>query len=295
MARREDGRFIVSFSELKTWSDCPHKWRAYYELGARDVPELNPPSQYLAWGSSFHDGLEQHLLGNDHEWPRRWKEEIKEVKESKQAELEDDFKEAVEAHSVDLIHRMPDYLQQEYGEGWEVLGTEVQFEIHLDDIAAVLGLNNSADVWVKGFIDLVMRDPKGKIWCLDWKTSFKGWSWWKRRDEDTPKQLQLYKACLLAGMHRAGANVNLRKESRSIGTEYVVIRPRTDEKAFERIAAPSGPKALERTFKWAQRCSRGMLMGIQMQNERACRFCPLAGNDEWCDKPQATRADHWVG
>lgn len=296
MAKRSDGRFIVSYSEIKTWHECPHRWRAFYELGARDIPELNSPSQALAWGSSFHDALEQHLLGKPGMFPEFWQKEIDALSEAG-APLDEAFKANVEKNSEPLIAGMEEWLTTNLGAGWILLGTEVQFELHLDDLANLLGVKNTCDAWLKGFIDLVGMDAKGKIWLLDWKTTEKGWSFWKRKDENTPRQIQLYKACVMAGMQKAGATVNLKGHSRICGTEYVIIRPHMQTEKLtnpERFPVPSGPKSMERTFKWAQQAVMGMLMGIQRQDENGCRFCPLAGVTEWCDKPQTTRQG-WAG
>lgn len=281
MALRDDGRWIVSYSETKMWSDCPHRWRAFYQLGARNIPELNPPSQALAWGSSFHDALEQHLLGNEHDFKERWNKEAQDVIQAG-IEIDDGFREKVELHSEELIQKMPAWLDEQFG-NWTLLGTEVQFELPTSVLCAPFDITDKSGAYVKGFIDLIIMDGKGKIWLLDWKTSEKGWSPFKRRDEDTPKQLQLYKACFLAALKDAGVSDDIKSMSRRVGTEYVIVRPRSDERCFERFPVTSGEGSMGSTVKWLQKAVRGMQMGINLQNVNSCRFCPLKDKREWCD------------
>jgi hypothetical protein len=281
MAQREDGRFMVSYSETKMWSDCPHRWRAFYELGARNIPELNPPSQALAWGSAFHDSLEAHLQSTPHCFDTRWLNEFNKLLQAN-VECDPKFKTLVEDVSPKLLEKMPAWLSEEFGK-WTFLGAEIQFEMPLDNICSTLNINDHSGAFVKGFIDCILQDEKGKIWLLDWKTSEKGWSHFKRKDEDTPKQLQLYKACFITAMKNAGIDIPIKTMSRMIGTEYIIVRPRLDDKSFERYNVSSGETSMIKTVQWLHKAVRGMQKQINFQNTNSCRFCPLAQKEEWCD------------
>lgn len=297
MARREDGRFLISYSEAHVWHQCPHRWRAFYERGAKEMEELNPPSQALAWGSSFHDCVELSLMGEEWDWSAAWEKELEKL-HAVGVEVEKKFRENVEAHTVDLINGLPEWLEEQFGR-YEVLETEMQFDMPISNLTNLFGMKDTSKCYVKGYVDAVIVDGRGKYHILDWKTSAKGWSHWKRRDETTPYQIQIYKAVLMAGMQAAGAYVDLKEHSRKVGASYVIVRPKPavgfagkeGKSPFELYPVSAGPKSMENAVKWLHKCAKGMNLPFFPKDPTSCMFCPLSGRPEWCDVPPKLRAD----
>lgn len=293
MPIREDGRFVVSFSEVKMWHECPHRWKKFYQDGAKALPEFNLPSQATAWGSSFHTAVERQLLGKPHKWKEAWGEELKACLDNPLVEVDPAFVKKVESVSDELVERAPRWLVENFG-AYDLLGSEIPFEIRVDSLCETFGLkmgqtlgtSDTPELWIKGFIDLVIRDHKGKVHLIDWKTTEKGWGPWKRRDAETPRQLILYKAATFAAFASAGANVDIKVDSRSTGTSFALVKPDLARKPFELFTVGSGPKALTESVSWLTKACRGMYRSFNPTNPEACRFCPFSGNPEWCNVPR---------
>lgn len=160
-------KIVVSYSELDTYRQCPlkHQW-AYKERWRRPVEE----NSALAKGSLWHLVMEEHyqVLQNH---PRT-------IRTKDQAVLDEAY-EAVRPLIIDLrtgdqteVQALIEWMYHGYVEqygveyDYDIIGIEDAFELPLRDPEG-----NKTDYYIKGKIDLVLRDrSNGHLWVVDHKS-----------------------------------------------------------------------------------------------------------------------------
>jgi len=153
---------VVSYSEMDTFRQCPHKWDLSYQQRWRP-PET---SRALAVGSLWHAVLEQHYLaimakqaGEDA--PAVGREGEKQISTLLHDESGEQSEEQV------LVEWMyAGYLDQ-YGldPEWTILAVEWAGEFWLPTPRGT-----RSRLRLKMRLDLIVRDPNGNIWVVDHKS-----------------------------------------------------------------------------------------------------------------------------
>ncbi len=174
----------ISFSELKNWNTCPH----YHKLVNIEKIKIFKGNEYTAFGTALHDVCEQKLLEPKTDEVQRFEvsflEELKklprEIVESLDRKKVEKMREAGRILAVKVIPALDEY----FSTGYEVLKTEEDLMVDIDD---------HDNYKFKGFIDLVVKTPDGRIHIIDWKTCSWGWDSRKRTEPMTTYQLTLYK------------------------------------------------------------------------------------------------------
>ena len=171
----------VSYSEIKTWNECPHKHKLQYV----DKIDGFKGNLHTAFGTAIHSVCEHGLLNEDLDREKHFLEEFaKELVSLKEKEVEVDMTlhNQMMGQYEPIVSSFRDELDN-YFEDCEVVSTEEKL---YEDI-------EGHDLKFKGFIDLVVKTKDGKYHILDWKTTSWGWDSRRRSDKIVNYQLTLYK------------------------------------------------------------------------------------------------------
>lgn len=162
----------ISVTSIRTFKRCKRKW--YYKY----VNMLSPKQKasYLNLGVFIHGGMEGYYSGHD------WKEFIEQsAQESVDALMRTvtpgyDWDEALAVEKTAEISNLRDRAVEVMGRyiefdrtnplvraGWKVLGVEVNI---LEWKLTIPG----TDIFLEGFIDMVLEDEYGGIWAVEHKT-----------------------------------------------------------------------------------------------------------------------------
>lgn len=210
----EDGITYVSFSELETWRQCPHKWKLSY--GERWRAKDNPAKpDARSKGHFFHELMEAHyasLRFGDSETALVKSREVF-VSAMAQAQYQ------TQRDMYELVWAVYERYAAFYGadETWVIKGVEHEFRFKLDER---FGL--------KGKVDLIVWDTERQ--CLVVIDHKSGAKLPKDKDLDQDVQLRLYAMALRALGHDIG-NMALYNSVRLVvgkRKEY------TDAELFER-------------------------------------------------------------
>ena len=145
----------ISFSALKIWKECAHK----YKLNYIDGKKRFTGNEYTIFGTALHEACERKLL---------------DVSVDEVQIFKDKFAE-------ELAKLPPDYVKN------EKLIKEVSAEEEL-----LQNIPNS-EFQFKGYVDLIIQTDDGIYHILDYKTCSWGWDLEKKSDPMTNYQLTLYK------------------------------------------------------------------------------------------------------
>lgn len=182
MGVKEDGRIVVSYSELKTYRECPlkHKW----EYHDRWAPTEEKPA--LARGHLWHWVMAAHYTAIRQAQKENRIPDAEEIFDTVKQGLFDAGGNQTEDQGL-ITWMYAGYLEA-YGldPDWEILAVE-----HKAEVPILEGMRESG-YWLKVIIDLVIRDRfTGKIWIVDHKT---GRDAEKDKDLDLDDQFGLYTA-----------------------------------------------------------------------------------------------------
>ena len=286
-----DTKKHVSFSELRTWLECPYQHKLTYV----DKIELEDnESHYLDYGSILHNTIETWLNGgpldiDECETKLRavWAEKgfdsaeyIQRLTGSAEAAhwkyKHSDLEEHV-SWAKNALSTLPSWMDEQFGD-WEVVSVEDQLYQPTDH-----EVGGEPFHW-KGFIDAVIlsrkADKRGKIkeryWILDWKTAKAGgWAIQKQQDLKTWGQLAFYKKFW-----------SLREERplKDIGCAFVLLKKTSRKgKALSRLDISVGPAAIDKVDKKLASFVKSRSGSMILKNRTSCRFCDYR-DTEHCDQ-----------
>ena len=213
----------VSYSALKIFNDCPHK----YKLSYIDKIQGFKGNEYTAFGTALHEACERKLLDNSVQeiecFLNKFDEEIKSIF----AETEADPKLLAEMkqQGQDLVPLIIPALTEKFG-NYSILNTEEEL------LQSLMELFKS-DINFKGYIDLILKTEDGKIHIIDWKTCSWGWDMEKKSDAMTSYQLTLYK-------YFYGLKHNI--DPKDIETHFGLLKRTAKKNKVELFRVTSGPK-----------------------------------------------------
>ena len=269
----------VSYSEVKTWKECPYR----HKLSYIDKIDLGEDSPYLDYGTLLHDQLEKYLNTKtmdldklESDLRKAWDEKGFDSQEyiQKQAahRKKNGWKPKPHVYidewvqwAKNSLEEIPEFLNKNFP-NWKAISAEEQLYEELD------GYN----INFKGFIDAVIEcdDSRGKRtrWILDWKTANSGgWYKDKRRDFLTQAQIASYKL-----FWRQKNNLG----PRDVKCGFVLLkRGAKPGKTCELLAVSSGPKMEERVEKLIRSMVSAVRRGLFLKNRESCLFCDYKDTD----------------
>ena len=244
----------VSFSALKTWSECPYKHKLSY---VDRLPGFQG-NEYTAFGTAIHDTCEKMLVENLQEresfFRKRFEETIKELPES--IELRQDLIQSMRQQGESIIPHVLPALEDYFGE-YEVLEAE---EALFEDIREF----EVEDVKFKGYIDLVIKTSDGKFHIIDWKTCSWGWNAKKRSDKMVTYQLTFYKY-YYAKKH----NIDLK----NIETHFALLKRTAKSNKVEIFRVTSGNIKTNNAINFLKKALYNITNKIYLKNRLACNSC----------------------
>jgi len=235
----------ISFSELKTWNECPYKQKLAY-IDRVNVFEGN---EYTAFGTALHNVAEKLLVENvqnpvdmfNTEFTNRLK--ALDIDESKEL-IKGMYKQAPL-----LIERILPALKTYFGD-YEVISTE---EMLYEDI-------ENHDPKFKGYVDLVIKSG-GKYHVIDWKTCSWGWDSKRKSDSMTTYQLTLYKH-FFAKKHSIDA--------KNVETYFALMKRTAKKDIIEIFRVTSGPKKTQNVLNLLDKALYNIGRSKFIKNRLSC-------------------------
>lgn len=242
----------ISYSELKNWCKCP--W--YHKLVHIDKLDSFSGNEYTAFGTALHNVCENKLLNesiNEVEFfELSFLEELKklpdDVRASWNKKLITDMREQGKVVAKLAIPGLADYFK----DGYKLLATEERLMEAIEDT----GYN------FKGFIDLIVHTPDGKVHIIDWKTCSWGWDQRKRSDPMMTYQLTLYKN-YYAQKHDLDVD--------DIETHFALLKRTAKKDQVEFFRVTSGPKKTKNALKVLNNALHNISKGNHIKNRLACK------------------------
>lgn len=261
------GKNALSFSEIKTWLDCG--WR--HKLVYIDKLSKYEDSIFSNFGTIVHQTCEHYLKTREmkkdeclEQLTKTWNEKgypnVPNWPSYNSAVPELDYWLDTTASILDAV---PAFLDETFPD-WTFVDAEERVEVPIP----------GSEVNFKGFIDVVIKVPRGKghvYYLLDWKTSGpRGWSSEKIRDPNVNLQLRLYKD-FWSQKH----NVPMK----DIRCGFVLLKRLEPDPKQRKATKPSfipvsvGPKAVESARKSIRNIVTSLMKSVFIKNRTSCTFC----------------------
>ena len=253
----------ISYSELRIFTECPHKWKLQYVDGLAGFTG----NIYTAFGTAIHSVCEQSALGNlePEEYPEYFDiaflEELRKLDEKPQNKMIVEMRE----QSRKIFDKVFPALQELFP-GYEVYSSEES----LYEPISELKFNR----FLKGFIDLVVKTPDDKYHIIDWKSCSWGWDAKKRSDAMVTYQLTLYKKffCEKHGI-----------DPKMVETHFGLLKRTAKSDNVEIFRVTSGPRKTKNATKVLTDACSLINKGITIKNRNSCSRCPF-NNTEHCSR-----------
>ena len=321
---KEKKRYL-SYSQFSLWNQCPWHWKLRYI----DKLKVDVPSIHLIFGSAFHTTLQAYVeaffahgpkYANTidlygilrEEMSREYKKLILEHGKQLIIEYKDKLnKDMLKNNKDGLIDEMgkrfvSSYIPKEqmgefYFDGEKIidyfLKNRADFFNYKDEelVGIELVLDNPLKPKLSfiGFIDIIIKNKKtGKYKIIDLKTSTKGWTSYKKNDENTKAQLVLYKKMYAD---------KFKKDINDIDIEFLILKRKLYEdipypqKRITRYIPPSGKPTINKVMTKFNAFVETVSdeQGNFIKNDAIypkipldanCKFCEYKDIPELCDK-----------
>lgn len=150
---------VVSWSEISSRRACPHKHHLEYR---ERWTKQKPLNSALGKGTLFHACLEAYYLGRK-EGLSPGLCLLKAVNVLEETPIESEF----DQEAVDTVRWMlVGYHDMYQGDSlWSVVAVEHRFRVKLPQV-----MSDQPEIWLKGSIDLLVRDERNRLIVVDHKT-----------------------------------------------------------------------------------------------------------------------------
>jgi len=246
----------ISFSEMKIWNECSYRHKLEYLEGHRSFMG----NEYTAFGTAVHSYCEQALLKEVKEPNKLFNDEFVKGLEKlivDGVELDQKLVTQMEPQGEGILPEVLPGINDYFEDGFEVLKTEEELYENME----------GTDYKFKGFIDLVVKTPDGKIHIIDWKTCSWGWNRKRRSEPMTTYQLTLYKN-FYAKKHGIDPS--------KIETHFALLK-RTAKKGskVEIFRVTSGPRKTSSAMTLLNRAIQNIESKRCVKNRLSCKYCPF--------------------
>ena len=242
----------ISFSELKTWTECSYKHKLIYI----DDNRWFNGNEYTAFGTAIHHLCEKKVLNESKDDKKTFLDMFED--EISKVDIRDDknVSEMREQHhqiSKDLMGT----ISETFGE-YEVVSVEEELFEPLD-----LEIE-SEKTHFKGFVDLILKTPDGKHHIIDWKSCTWGWRREKRSDKVLSYQLMLYKKYY---SEKHGVDF------KNIETYFGLLKRTANKNSVEIFRVTSGPRKLQNCINLLEKALKNIEKGCYIKNRLSCKYC----------------------
>ena len=240
----------ISYSELKTWAECPYKRKLMYV----DRVKKFIGNEFTAFGRALHF-LCENLVFDKVEDPEDFFN-LSFEKELQDAGIEEtDLVKEMRTQALEITPQIMPELTKIFGE-YEVFSVEEQLYQPIKD--SDTGYN------FKGFIDLVIRTNDGKFHIIDWKTCSWGWDAKKRADKYITYQLTLYKKFWCE---------KYEVDPKLVETHFALLKRTAKKDNVEIFRVTSGPRKVENATKLLTKALIHISRKHHVKDRRSCQFC----------------------
>jgi hypothetical protein len=243
----------ISFSELKIWNECPFKHKLIY----KDKIKNFVGNEYTAFGTAIHHVCENIVLDRSLEKKKlfldKFEEEIKTISQS--YEMKQKLLEDMKSQADDLVDYILPELDRVFPE-FEVLAVEEPIYENITEF--------ETDLKFKGFIDLILKTPDGKIHIIDWKTCSWGWDAQRKSEKMTVYQLSFYK-------NFYGKKYNIEEDS--IETYFALLKRTAKKNKAEIFKVSNGKKRISNALNLLNRATTNIEKNLHIKNKLSCRRC----------------------
>ena len=253
------GKPHVSFSEVKTWTECSYR----HKLQHVDKINLDKPGVPLVFGTAVHDACEEFLKTKKmdpniaiHSLEEGWKSV---------GEGNEDFTPVALANAkrdaVLILNEIPKFMDE----------TFLNWEFHTAEEQLYESIEGHDDVKFKGFIDgvLTCTGKRGEKlhWIIDWKTSSRGWHAEQKQDEMKKAQVVLYKNFWQLKNPGLSSDKDLR-------CGFIILKKiaKPGERC-EFFPVSAGPITVNKSLKVLNNMITSVKKGIALKNRESCRYC----------------------
>jgi len=244
----------ISFSEMKIWNECSYRHKLEYLDGLRSFMG----NEYTAFGTAVHRYCEQELLREVKDPNKLFTDEFVKGLEKlivDGVELDQKLINQMEPQGAGILPEVLPGINDYFEDGFEVLQTEESLYENME----------GTDYKFKGFIDLVVKTPDGKIHIIDWKTCSWGWNRQRRSEPMTTYQLTLYKN-FYAKKHGIDPS--------KIETHFALLK-RTAKKGskVEIFRVTSGPRKTSSAMALLNKAIQNIENKTSIKNRLSCKYC----------------------
>ena len=240
----------ISYSELKTWAECPWKRKLSYQ----DRVKKFIGNEFTAFGKALHF-LCEHLVFDRVDDPEDFFNLAFEKELVLIGKEENDLITEMREQAKQIHPLIMPQLVQNFGE-FEVFSVEEKLYEDITD--------SDTGYKFKGFIDLVIKTPDGKYHVIDWKTCSWGWDAKKRSDKYITYQLTLYKK-FFCEKHNI--------DSKLVETHFALLKRTAKKHNVEIFRVTSGPRKVENATKLLTTALIHISKQNHVKDRRSCRGC----------------------
>jgi hypothetical protein len=288
-----EGSKTISYSQMSTFIQCPHKWALNY----RDGHRIDSYSINMTFGTALHNTVQNYfnVAYNEsgvkadeidleeyfeQELKKQYKKSVKENKGihfSDKDEMDEFFDDGLEILSFLKKNRKKYFSSR----GWWLVGCELPIYITPNE--------NYKNVIFKGYIDMVMyHEPTNQFVIYDFKTSTRGWNDKEKKDEIKQAQLILYK-------HFFSKQFNVPEDN--IEIEFFILKRKIWEnseflqKRIQQFVPPSGKIKTNKAVNYLNNFienvfePEGSYKGtkfIPTPDKYTCKYCPFNSKKDLC-------------
>jgi len=246
----------ISYSELKTWAECPFKHKLVYI----DKKKGFTGNEFTAFGSSIHSLCEnavQDLLDEseyDDFFDASFDGELERLDSDYEQRTE--LIEQMRGQAKVLIPQIMPGLKKIFPD-FEVFSVEEKLFEKINDF--------SLDRFTfKGYIDLVIKTPDGKYHVIDWKTCSWGWDREKRNSKLITYQLTLYKK-FFCQKHNI--------EPKLVETHFALLKRTAKKDNVEIFRVTSGPRKTSNATELLRKALKSIENKMYIKNRLSCKGC----------------------
>tara|TARA_R110002074_G_scaffold206913_3_gene375394 strand:+ start:1607 stop:2380 length:774 start_codon:yes stop_codon:yes gene_type:complete len=243
----------ISFSELKTWAECPFKHKLQYI----DKIKGFTGNVFTAFGTAIHSVCE-HIakdeldpIDYDEHFDLAFLYELKKLDDKPDNKMITQMRQQGKEISPSVFPQ----LKEHFGK-YEVFSTEEMLYVPIEELTYKWHL--------KGFIDLVIKTEDGKYHILDWKSCSWGWKAEKRSEKLVTYQLTLYKK-FFCQKHNIDPSL--------VETHFGLLKRTAKENKVEIFRVTSGSRKTKSATKLLTDGCRTINAGNYVKNRKSCTKC----------------------
>ena len=243
----------ISFSELKTWAECPHKHQLKYIKGINGFTG----NAFTAFGTAIHSVCEFIAKGEldpidyDEHFDLAFLCELKNLDEKPDNQMITQMRQQGREISPAVFPQ----LKKHFGK-YEECSTEEKLYVEIEELTYKWHL--------KGFIDLIIKTEDGKYHILDWKSCSWGWDAKKRSEKLVTYQLTLYKKFFCKKHNIDPADVE---------THFGLLKRTAKKDNVEIFRVTSGKRKVDNATKLLVNGCKTIKARNHIKNRSSCQKC----------------------